>query len=250
MNTFNSIILILFSCCNLYCQESKYQKDIELGVGAQIMGYQFKENNNYFSSIDKKSNAIVNFYLQLSYLICSKKDDNLYYKVGLGVSREWIFGTPIIPIIKTGISNDTSLTIVEISNLEYQLKIPLNVSYALPRFRGGYGFQLSFGLESRIRIIHIGTGNLSQSNYNVLDGSGQMNQDQMLFDEINDYYFNIIRPYSLVSTFGIGLKFPKEGASIGYKLNYLIIDPFRIKSSLKSKFGITLFGVYPLFNVR
>lgn len=248
MKKLKLIVLIFLVNNYIYCQESRYQKDIELGIGTQIMPFQISGNDSYYLDLDSNSSSIVNLYVQLSYLKESKKDDNLFYKIGLGVTREFMFGEPMLPIVETGISNDNSLTILEISNLEYQLKIPLNISYALRRFKRGYGFQLSVGLEPRIRVFHIGTGNLIISNYDPLEGTGQKSLDEALFNKVNDYYFNKIKPFSLIATLGGGLKFPKEGASIGYKLNYMVINPFKVNTKPLSRFGVTFFGIYPLFD--
>ena len=240
-------ILLAFS---LNGQESNYQKDIELGIGCQLMSFDFEKNNNYFSGMEKNLNGLVNFYVQLSYINHMKKDDNFFYKLGVGISREYISIFPTIPITQTGLSNDTSLTIVEMANLEYQLRVPLNISYALRRFKNGHGVQLSFGVEPRVKIIDRGTGTNIVRDFISLDNYGEAYEEEFVYDIASQYYSDAFRPFSLFATFGVGMKFPETGASIGYKLNYMVISPLKIKTKFTSRFGITVFGIYPLFNIK
>lgn len=191
----------------------------------------------------------LSFFLHFTH-VKKSKTKGLSYRYGLGLSREYLGIYPLLTLKDANISEIDSVIIGEVNNWEYQLLLPISISYEFPNlFKQGYGLRLTAGIENRLRVHRIATESYLVSNYSFEDNLGDFFEDEKLTNLVNEKYSNFIRPYAMQAN--IGLEFlPPELISGGFKFINLIIHPFGKGQKLSRQFGVMVYINIPLFNLK
>lgn len=228
----------------------KTNKDFEFVGGFQIAKFNLKSKSGYISNNVGATGSSLSIFVQLNKVVKSKINSNLYYRYGVGASREYLGFYPLVTLREAQISDIDSIRIGEIANWEYQIHFPVSISYEFPNIiKKGFGLKLYFGLENRFRFYRVNTDNQMVANYNFTDNFGLTYKNEEISQIVNKKYSEFIRPYSLQLNFGIGIVPPELGSG-GIKFTNIIIPTFGNGQKINQQLGVTFFVEIPIFNKK
>ncbi|MDF1698761.1 MAG: hypothetical protein P1U56_23105 [Saprospiraceae bacterium] len=228
----------------------KTSKDFEIVFGVHYSKFNMKNNEGFIVEGKGDFEGYFNLFFHLNRVFVSSRNDHLHYRIGIGAAREYLSFYPLVTLENAGISNLESIRIGEVGNWEYQVLVPMSISYELPNLiKKGFGLRFFLGMEHRFRIHQVKTQSLLVANYSFEKNRGDVYENEPITQKVNELYANFINPYSLQVNFGIGL-LPPEIGSGGIKLTHLAVPSFGKGQKINSQFGLMVYLEMPLFNLN
>ncbi len=214
-------------------------------------------NGNSYKIIDKTgfSNTTYSSDLSLFIEVNARKylNKQFSYSVGIGLCKEFLGFDPFInigEINRNELSNFGKLTVAEVANWDWQLQIPISISFELFGQSDNLpiilpGMRLTAGLINKITFNRINTDNIILSEFDELKGYGYEYYDENLNNFISNYYSEQIKHYRLMMN--LGIEFFSKVNTIGFlggmKYNRHLTSP--INSEIKNNFSmIGYIGIY------
>jgi hypothetical protein len=223
-------------------------KDFEISLGFQTSQFTLKDNPGFILRNNSPYNGSLNFFFHLNRVFKPQKNKQLNYRIGVGAAREYLGFYSLVTLEEAGIANTDTIRIGEVENWEYQLLIPLSISYEFPNLiKKGSGVRFFLGFENRIRLHRIATEATLVTNYDFQANIGDYHEDEILMQKTNDLFSNFINPYSLQINLGIGFLQPELG-SAGIKVTNMLIPSFGNGQKFTRQVGFLFFLELPLFN--
>ena len=214
----------------------KPQKNFELTFGLQTINYVLYNKPWNMDRRHMVPDGFTDFFINFNKVERSKAINGLEYRYGLGFAKETSEAYPWIKLKELGINTkDTNVVIAHFLNLEYQLVVPLSITYKF----------LTLGIENRFRIYRDTIGSNLIDYYNPTnDEYGNEYLDIATKQNVNEYYSDFIGWYSL--TFNIGFKFH----GFGVKYNYLLLTSFENNRKVYNQWGFMIDYTIPLFDLK
>lgn len=177
------------------------------------------------------------------------------YSLGLGISKDYLTFDLYININEINyneFSDYEILTVAKVSNWDWQLQVPISVSFKLIDQTDNHsvpivipGIRIVAGLINKITFNRINTDNITISGFHEEKGYRYEYYDENLNKIISNYYSEQIDHYRLMMN--LGIEFFSKTNSIGFlggwKYNRLLISP--LNTEFKNNFSmIGYIGIY------
>lgn len=240
---------------NKYIRDSllinrKTTADYQLILGYQDSGFNLKKNRGYNLGDPEDWALYGSFFFHINRVFESKKVKRLKYHVGIGGAKNYLGIYPLVSLKETGIVDVDSVKVGKVGYWDYSLLVPISLSYELPNiYKKGFGVRFFVGVENSITLYRSKTESILTTNFDPEKNIGDLYEDENLNKKVNDYFSELVGPYSLRLNAGIGL-IKKERGSGGVKYTHMYISPFKKGQKINKQYGFLIFLEIPLFDIK
>jgi len=177
------------------------------------------------------------FFFEVNRIFAAPKHQALELRLGLGIALAYHFFRPFVPVSDFGQNDFEGVVVASVRNNEYQLLIPMELSYKVPLgksyLRAMLGNQAKIPVRADIHEIFL------YENFDPNSPGFEQLINPELADAAREHYSDFFRSYSVRAFTGLSIGFPKF--ETGIQITTTLISPFGQNQKHGKNLGFRIF---------